>query len=79
MEYTDDDWIERMLGIINKQVEQPLINTPRIGSLWKSKRTARRGRVTGSTLHWVVLCFNEGTGAAKTCTLDKFLELYQEV
>jgi len=79
MDYTDDDWVERMLEIMAKQVVQPLDNAPRIGSLWKSKRTARRGRVVNSTLHWVVLCFNESTEATKTYPLDKFLELYQEV
>jgi hypothetical protein len=79
MEYTDDDWVDKMLALMGKEIEQPLINTPRIGSLWKSKCTARRGRVTGSTLNWVVLCYNEDTGATKTYTLDKFLELYQEV
>jgi hypothetical protein len=79
MEYTDDDWVDKMLALMGKEIEQPLINTPRIGSLWESKRTARRGRVTGSTLHWVVLCFNEDTGAAKTYTTVRFLELYQEV
>jgi|LakMenEpi03Aug12_release.lakeMendotaPanAssembly.Ray.scaffolds.fasta_scaffold138446_2 hypothetical protein len=79
MDYTDDDWVERMLEIINKQVDQPLIDTPSIGSLWVSKLTARRGRIVNATLHWVVLCFNESTGATVTHSLDKFLELYQEV
>jgi hypothetical protein len=79
MKYTDDDWVDKMLALMGKEIEQPLINTPRIGSLWVSKLTARRGRVTSSTLHWVILCFNEGTGVAKTYPLDKFLELYQEV
>lgn len=79
MKYTDDDWVDKMLEIVNKQVDQPLIDTPRIGSLWKSKRTARRGRVTSSTLHWVVLCFNEDNGAGKTYATAQFLELYQEV
>jgi hypothetical protein len=79
MDYTDDDWVERMLEVIDKQVVQPLTDAPSIGSLWVSKLTARRGRVVNSTLHWVVLCFNEDTGAAKTYPLDKFIELYQEV
>ena len=79
MEYTDDDWVDNLLIIVNRRVDQTLIDTPRIGSSWKSKRTARRGRVTSSTLHWVVLCFNEGTGAAKTYRTIQFLELYQEV
>lgn len=79
MKYTDDDWVDKMLEVIDKQTVQPLTDAPSIGSLWVSKLTARRGRVVNSTLHWVTLCFNEETGATVTHTLDKFLELYQEV